>query len=541
MEMIFIMVMVVLCGSLTVLQYRWTGELAEAEMARMTSSLADQLKRAAKEFDAELTRSCAALMPTAAELDQATRESVHLRKLRRWKGGNPQPIFKHVAVAVPSGGKLELFEIDIASERFEPMEWPANWDVLRSDITHRISRGGGPPPTMNSSGTLWEFPVMGGRPPNSGGWPRGPGFAEREWMIFELDTVYLRERWLPDLIASLVNLDGQPLYDVAVRAKATDEIIFSTVPGGISSRGKTAVAEFHLRGELTRGFRGAPRSEPVWIMEAARRGGTLEAAVAGSRNRNLAVAVLLNGLMLAAGLMLLRATRNSRRLADEQMRFVANVTHELRTPLTVIRGAAHNLQRGIVKDQEGIGKYSGLIIEHAEALNAMVDQVLDFSAGRQARESAQRGPVDLGVVLRAASKAVESDPKFSGCRFDLQLPDVLPTVTSDPAALRRAFQNLIENAAKHGGTGGWVGISAEAADRSIIVRVRDNGPGIPADEIDEIFTPFFRGGKARADETRGSGLGLSLVREVASAHRGEVSVTSEPGRGSTFTLTLPTS
>jgi signal transduction histidine kinase len=107
--------------------------------------------------------------------------------------------------------------------------------------------------------------------------------------------------------------------------------------------------------------------------------------------------------------------------------------------------------------------------------------------------------------------------------------------------LRRAFQNLIENAAKHGGTGGWVGISAEAADRSIIVRVRDNGPGIPADEIDEIFTPFFRGGKARADETRGSGLGLSLVREVAAAHRGEVSVTSEPGRGSTFTLTLPTS
>ena len=109
----------------------------------------------------------------------------------------------------------------------------------------------------------------------------------------------------------------------------------------------------------------------------------------------------------------------------------------------------------------------------------------------------------------------------------------------DPESLRRAFQNIIENAAKHGGTDGRIDISAVVRDRRVDILIADQGPGIPADEIEEIFTPFFRGDYARSNQVRGSGLGLSLVKEIVGAHGGGVAVSSKLGKGSTFTVSLP--
>lgn len=235
--------------------------------------------------------------------------------------------------------------------------------------------------------------------------------------------------------------------------------------------------------------------------------------------------------------MLLVTTRRSRKVAEERMRFVANVTHELRTPLTVIRGAAHNLKRGIVKDPTAIDNYAGLILDHAESLGAMVEQVLQLSGGR--RGQAVREPVELGPVLHAAAQTVRNDPKFSGSKIDLQLPDKIPVVIGDPAALLRAFQNLIENAAKHGGPGTTIEITLLVADHSLEIMISDQGPGIPANEMNEIFEPFFRGSRARSGQVRGSGLGLSLVKSIVVAHGGDVSVTTEIGTGSTFTVSLP--
>ena len=111
------------------------------------------------------------------------------------------------------------------------------------------------------------------------------------------------------------------------------------------------------------------------------------------------------------------------------------------------------------------------------------------------------------------------------------------------AALRRVFQNLIINAAKHGGEGGWIGVTAvndeDVATPTVEVQIADRGPGIPQNELPEIFKPFFRGALAQSLQTRGSGLGLSLVREIVLSHNGTVSVTSENGRGSIFIVRLP--
>ncbi len=547
-EWLFVVTMVGVCGALAVLQYRWTGDVAQAEMTLMRDSLSRQAGELCKAFDAEILKSRMALVPTAGELDQQPREQVHAAKIRKWKQNKPPPLFKRMAVLVNSEENPQLLLMDVNSESLVPMAWPDEWSELRENLEGRPFAF--PLLPVRGLGLIREFPVIDERPRSSRNSPRGPVRPDgssgivgefvglREWVILELDADYLRQTWMPALVAKHLNPKGNLKYDVVVRTKEPPgTVIFTTGPPSLAPGADPISIDFHLFGTDPEQFRGPPPGTR-WVMEVGHRAGSLESVVSGSRKRNLAVAAALNGLILASGWMLLRTTRRARTLAEEQMRFVANVTHELRTPLTVIRGAAYNLKRGIVKDPGGVEKYSGLIIEHAEALGSMVEQVLDFSGDR--RSEASHEPLYLGRVLHDAVQTVKGDSRFSACQIDLHLPANIPEINGDPAALRRAVQNLLENAAKHGGAGSPIGVTVVVRDRQMDVMVEDRGPGIPADEIKEIFTPFFRGSYTRSNQVRGSGLGLSLVMETARAHGGGVTVRSEEGKGSTFTISLPT-
>ena len=145
--------------------------------------------------------------------------------------------------------------------------------------------------------------------------------------------------------------------------------------------------------------------------------------------------------------------------------------------------------------------------------------------------------------MREAVAATAQDAKIAHCDVQLELPPGLPAINGDAPALRRVFQNLITNAAKHGGQGGWIGISAAKVEEGrtpmIEIKVSDRGPGIPKAELSEIFKPFFRGAAAQAMQIRGSGLGLSLVKEIVEAHGGTVSVENSPGSGAVFVVRLP--
>ena len=180
-----------------------------------------------------------------------------------------------------------------------------------------------------------------------------------------------------------LNPDGRLLNDVRVKALISPStIIYSWRNDTLNSAGKPFSAQFNRQGRNPQDRRGA-NATFRWVLEAWHRPGALEAIVSASRTRNLAVAVLLTGLILVSGLALLRYTRRSRQLADAQMNFVANVSHELRTPLTVIRGAGHNLLRGVVQDPGQVEEYSRLIIQHADQLTAMVEQVLALAGAKK--------------------------------------------------------------------------------------------------------------------------------------------------------------
>jgi len=538
-----VLFLLVVCGMLTVLQYHWTGQVSRAEVTRLREALSEQAQTLVRHFDSEFVESCRALVPGVSELDTQGLEATHIARLREWKSASPRPLFTRIAVVVPTRDGLELHALDLEAEKFTPMEWPSHWAVLKGNLDRKRTTPGGAGPFVDSSGALLEVPVFGG------------GAGIREWLVLELDLNYVRNVWLPDLVRMYLNFDDKSLYDVEVKTLAQPAtLLYSSRPNAVENREKPYSIKFHRQGKTEENTRQRPPDAPadpdarpapewnLWVLEARPRPGALEAVVSASRRRNFAVAALANGLILAAGVALVIHTRRSRRLAQAQMNFVANVSHELRTPLTVIRGAAHNIKRGVVQERAQLDQYAGLIIQHTEQLTEMIEQLLELAGARKNQAALARNPVALAEVLLDAIAATKRDAEIAGCAVELSIAAPLPEVSGDAAALRRVFQNLLTNAARHGGTGGWIGVTATAvngAEPIIEVRVGDRGPGIPENEQAEIFKPFVRGAAAQEKQIRGSGLGLSLVKEMVEAHGGAVFVRSQPGQGATFTVRLP--
>jgi signal transduction histidine kinase len=535
--------LLVLCGILTALQYHWTGEVSRAEVTRLRGALSEQAQSLVRDFDTELAQSCRALLPGLSELNTQGREAAHVARLREWKSASPRPLFTRIAVVVPARDGLELHGLDRQAEKFVPMEWPSHWAVLKENLDRKRTTPGGAGPFVDRSGALLEFPVFGG----------GAGISE--WLVLELDLDYVRNVWLPELVRTYLNFGDKLLYDVEVKTLAEPATVLYSSRPDAAKNGETPYSiRFHRQGKATESPRQRPpdappgpegRAAPEWnllVLEARPHPGALEAVVSASRRRNFAVAALVNGLILAAGVALVIHTRRSRQLAQAQMNFVANVSHELRTPLTVIRGAAHNIKRGVVHERAQLEQYSGLIIQHTEQLTEMIEQLLELAGARKNQAALTRNPVELAKVLLEAMAATKRDAEIAGCAVELSIPTSLPEVSGDAAALRRVFQNLLTNAARHGGTGGWIGVTATAvngAEPMLEVRVADRGPAIPENEQGEIFKPFVRGAAAQEKQIRGSGLGLSLVKEIVEAHGGAVLVRSQPGQGATFTVRLP--
>lgn len=283
--------------------------------------------------------------------------------------------------------------------------------------------------------------------------------------------------------------------------------------------------------------------EPAWTLVVRHRAGSLDAAVDAVRRRNLAVSFGAL-LLVAAGVgFVLVSARRAERLAQQQIEFVAGVSHELRTPLAVIRSAGENLADGIVADSRQVQRYGSLIAREGRRLTEMVEQVMEF-AGMQAGRTAREGvPTAMADVVREALKALDPVAREAGVVVEARGGEDVPLVWGDRHALVRAVQNLVGNAIKYGGEAKWVGVEIDVragrSGREVVVAVHDRGPGIPAAERRRIFEPFYRGADAVAAQVHGSGLGLSLVQRIAEEHGGAVEVTSEVGRGSTFSLVLP--
>ena len=296
-----------------------------------------------------------------------------------------------------------------------------------------------------------------------------------------------------------------------------------------------------------------------WILMAKHRAGSLEAAVSAVRWRNLMISSgVLMLLTLAVGLILVSA-RRAQALARQQMEFVAAVSHELRTPVSVIGAAAGNLADGVVGDPQRVRKYGETIQGEARRLAETVERVLQLAGIAAGHAAAAQTPVNPAELIHESLAACRPEIDAAGFNVEVAIADQLPNVVGDMAALRSALQNLISNAIKYGGAARWLRVSAvpgyapagrgqytaqsrdifHDSGRSVTFTVEDRGIGIDSEDRKHIFEPFYRGRDAVAQQIQGSGLGLNLVMRIAIAHGGRVTTSSEPGKGSTFALTLP--
>jgi two-component system phosphate regulon sensor histidine kinase PhoR len=228
-----------------------------------------------------------------------------------------------------------------------------------------------------------------------------------------------------------------------------------------------------------------------------------------------------------------------RRLDRVRRDFVANASHELRTPLTSIRGFVEALEDGAVEEAGTARRFLGKIRTHAERMGALVADLLELSRLESGERAPRCDPVRVADVAEDAAADIEDLARARQLTVRLR-NEGDPLVDTDAERLRSILDNLLENAIKYTQEGGRVEVLCRAgADGGALVEVTDNGPGIPREHLSRIFERFYRVDKARSRDLGGTGLGLSIVKHLAESIGAAVSVRSEPGQGSTFTVTLP--
>ena len=244
--------------------------------------------------------------------------------------------------------------------------------------------------------------------------------------------------------------------------------------------------------------------------------------------------------LLTGGLVLTyRSVSKEVALARLKSDFVSNVSHELRTPLSLIRLYAETLELGRVKGEQKIVEYSAIIRKESERLTALINNILDFSRIEAGRKEYEFRKTDLAELVTTTLDTYRDQIDEHGFTFERSIDTTLPPVSVDREAIARSLVNLVNNALKYSDREKFLGVRLYGADGLVKLEVADRGIGIARNEQAKIFEKFYRAGDPLVHNTKGSGLGLSLVRHIAHAHGGEVAVESAPGKGSRFTLTLP--
>jgi signal transduction histidine kinase len=245
-------------------------------------------------------------------------------------------------------------------------------------------------------------------------------------------------------------------------------------------------------------------------------------------------------LLLTGGIIMTH--RNiSREMALARLKsdFVSNVSHELRTPLSLIRLYAETLEMGRLKSPDKYQEYYSIIRKESERLTALINNILDFSRIEAGRKEYDFRQTDMRELVRNTLESYRYQIEQSGFAFEEKIAEDIPPLSVDREAMARSLLNLVNNALKYSQDQKYIGVNLFRDNGSVKLEVVDHGIGIPQGEQQKIFDKFYRVGDPLVHNTKGSGLGLALVRHIVQAHGGEVLVDSVPGRGSKFTINLP--
>lgn len=591
--LIVLIALLLLLPLLAVLQYRWLAQLSERESEHMKANLRATAMRFGEDFDDELTRAYVVMFPSP-DLEKEDGLPAYVARYDQWLAVARHPrLVKDVLVAhANEDGRTHLHQLKTDTKQFVPLDWPVELSALRLQLEEHSKTEGRASvrelaarrfqPVDDETMAL-VHPIL--IPPERGqrgqmSWPPPAGFA-----VITLSLSEIRQEMLPALAKRHFSAGADEFdYSASIVTKAPEQKViyrfgpdFSAKPNADVTVGLMGLSREGLRRILSslspadiasapmrvlapgvanapnsaqqqrpgEGFRIPPVNEgqKLWELRLTHRAGSLETAVAAIRRRNLAISFGILVLLAASVALMIVSARRAQRLARQQMDFVAGVSHELRTPLAVIKSAAWNLTRGVARSEEQIKSYSVMIGKESDRLIEMIEQVLEFAGAQSGRQKLELQPASVSELIDNTLASAQPLLAEGGFEVEKNVSPDLPQVMADAPALSRALRNLIDNAMKYSGENRWIGAQARVtgagANAEVEITISDRGIGIPASELKHVFEPFWRGSEATAAQIHGNGLGLNLVKNIVKAHGGRVGARSAPGRGSSFTLTLP--
>jgi len=395
-----------------------------------------------------------------------------------------------------------------------------------------------------------------------------------DWLVVVMDFNIIQNRILPELASRhFGGQDGLEYRLAVVSPSDKPRVIYSSDPtlrlddvahfdsimnifgsAPVNSQGEFWKAVKHSRTMQEQEWRNfaapgwfpvieySPDDEP-WVLVLEHRTGPVSAIARNVWHRDLMTGGVVLVLLAANMGLVVFASHRAQKLAKVQMEFVASVSHELRTPIAAIFSASENIRDGYVEGRKNLKFYGSILTSQARQLIDLVDRILLFASTRSGKTQYVLCPLAVPEILRAVRKNVTELVEEAGCRIEERVDPDLPPVRGDMPAVCVCLQNLIANAIKYGGEERWIGLSAECVEtekhgKEVRISVQDHGKGITDAELPHIFEPFYRSPQVVAAQIHGTGLGLALAKRIAEALGGRISVVSELGVGSTFSLHL---
>jgi signal transduction histidine kinase len=359
--------------------------------------------------------------------------------------------------------------------------------------------------------------------------PRGSSPDHPAIAGFAYDEDYLRSKFFPAVLQQVMPVTSQndhmhPQLTMTVRKAKEETPLAASIcwNGGVP--------------EVERSFTGV---FPMLIL-GIRPQGTTIADISHQYTRIAFMALGALSLLIGAGMIFAyRNVSSELALAKLKSDFVSNVSHELRTPLALIRLYAETLELGRISTAGKQQQYYEIIRKESERLTSLINNILDFSRIEAGKKEYSFRETDVADLVRSTLESYRFEIEQNGFEFEQKIDNNLPPLTVDREAIARSLLNLVNNAVKYSAGKKYLGVHLYRRGGNVNLEVEDHGIGIPPKEQLKIFEKFYRVGDPLVHNTKGSGLGLSLVRHIVLAHGGQVAVESAPGRGSKFIIILP--
>ena len=570
--------------ALAVLQLRWSAKVSETERARLQQNLQQSTNGFQSAFAQDLLGICQTLQASQTRNSHVLADRLFDRYAVWRRISGHAALIDDLYIWTPSGKQPNLLlRLNPQTRKLEPATRTASLHILSTQSHTQIDTWPRQQKTWIWDGQIPALihPIYALRKDGNTERPRFIGYLFVVFHTQNFEQVYLPNlgrKYFPlsngfvfQLDESVSNHERQVVYQsdkigftyqlVENAGEREPHVVYQSekhVPAGIFEHADADIpllddsTQYRAAGPASSAMSASAESDPVllaasatpkWRIAVRHRSGSVDAAVASLRRRDMAVSLVVLVMLLVSLMTILAATRRARKLAQLQMEFASGVSHELRTPLAVISAAAENLADGVVIEGERVRDYGALIHKESQRLSGMVDHILNFAQLDSQHHSYRLERVTVEKLVEAVLDHERPLIQAAGVTLEMDIQGDLPMLFTNAQTLQQCLQNLLSNALKYGSGGGRILLAASTAheydEDRVLIRVQDFGAGIAPEELSHIYEPFYRAPEARDSQIRGTGLGLSLTRKMMDGLHGQITVESSLGKGSAFTLHIP--